>query len=278
VRIAYILTMHKNPSQVGRLLRRLSTENSTFVLHVDRRAGDEVDAAIRREASSVQAEFIARSQCFWGGFGFVRGAMKGIAYLITRRIPFDYVVLLSGQDYPLRPAASLERFFEGAGGGSFLHNERLPTSFWARGGFSRIEQWHLVSYRALHLRVPWRRRVPNGLAPFGGEAWWSFSRPVAEYVHEFVSENPSFVRFFEHVLIPDELFFHTIVMNSPLADTVVNDHLRYIDWSTDPGPTILRVGDVERLKDSGKLFARKFDVNVDTRALDLVDEWIDEQA
>lgn len=277
MKIAYVLTVHKNPAQVGRLLRRLATENSTFVIHVDRRASNDVDAAVRREAEPFAAHFVPRHRCFWGGFGFVRGALKGLAELVDQDVEFDYAVLLSGQDYPLRSAVEIEGFFADADGRSFMHGERLPTSFWNRGGFERIEKWHLVSYRALHLRVPWRRRVPGGLAPYGGEAWWCFSRPVAEYVNDFVAANPSFVRFFEHVLHPSELFFQTVVMNSPHAGSVVNDHLRCIDWSTDPGPTIWRSADLPRLQESGKLFARKFDVEVDSRVLDLVDEWVDGQ-
>jgi Core-2/I-Branching enzyme len=277
MRIAYVVTVHKNPAQVGRLLRRLATDDAIFVLHVDRRAGDEIDAAMRRQVDGLQADFVARNRCFWGGFGHVRAAVKGLDHLLSHGVPFDYAVWLSGQDYPLRPATAIERFLAEAGGKSFLHHERLPTSFWRRGGFTRIEQWHLVSYRALHLPVPWRRKVPGGLAPYGGEGWWSFSRPVAEYVRDFDAANPSFVRFFEHVLHPAELFFHTIVMNSPFAETVVPDHLRYIDWSEDPGPVILRTGDLERLQASGKLFARKFDTDVDERVLDLIDEWADAQ-
>jgi hypothetical protein len=275
MRIAYVVTVHKNPTQVGRLLRRLATDNASFVLHVDRRAGADVDAAIRREVAPLPAEFVPRHRCFWGGFGFVRGALKGIEHLLERGTPFDYVVLLSGQDYPLRSAPDVERFFAEAGDRSFMHVARLPTPFWRKGGFTRIEQWHLVSYKALHLPVPWHRKVPGGLAPYGGEAWWAYTRPVAEYVHSFVEDNPSFVRFFEHVLHPSELFFHTVVMNSPFGNTVVSDTLRYIDWSEDPGPVILRTRDLEALQASGKLFARKFDSEVDARVLDAIDEWAD---
>jgi hypothetical protein len=275
MKIAYLVAVHKNAAQVGRLLRRLASDESKFLIHVDRRAGRAFEAAVRREAESVSAEFVRRHRCFWGGFGLVRAALSGIEHLVAEGIPFDYVVLLSGQDYPLRSAAAIESFFREADGRSYIHNERLPTSFWDGGGFSRVEQWHLVSYRALHLRVPWQRTVPAGLAPYGGEAWWSMSRPVAEHVVQFVAANPAVVRFFEHALIADELFFQTIVMNSPFADTVVNDHRRYIDWSADPGPAVLGMSDLSALRHSDKLFARKFDEHVDSQVLDALDEWID---
>ncbi len=91
----------------------------------------------------------------------------------------------------------------------------------------------------------------------------------------FVRRNPRFVRFFEHALLPDELFFQTIVMNSPLVETVVDDHLRYIDWSVDPGPAVLRAADFDTLIASGSLLARKFDDTVDATILDLLDAHIE---
>jgi hypothetical protein len=278
MKIAYIVALHKDPGQAGRLMRRLSTDESRFVIHVDRRAGRDVEAAIRREAETVRAEFVTAHRCFWGGFGLVGAAIKGLEHLVATEVPFDYAILLSGQDYPLRSAAAIERFFIEAEGRSYIHYERMPTSFWNGGGFSRIEKWHLVSYRAVHLSVPWQRKVPGGLTPYGGEAWWCSSRPLAEHVSRFVSDNPAFVRFFEHALHPSELFFQTIVMNSPFAESIVNDHFRYIDWSSDPGPAILRVSDFGKLTQSNRLFARKFDEAVDAQILDDLDEWVDLEA
>ena len=79
------------------------------------------------------------------------------------------------------------------------------------------------------------------------------------------------MRFFERVLIPDELFFQTLIMNSPLRETVVNDNLRFLDWSREPAPAVLGVHDLDRMIESGKLFARKFDVTVDADVLDRLD-------
>jgi hypothetical protein len=83
------------------------------------------------------------------------------------------------------------------------------------------------------------------------------------------------VRFFRHVLIPDELFFQTIVMNSPLRDSVENENLRYLDWSREPAPAVLLESDLPALVSSHKLFARKFDERIDSTILDLLDAHID---
>jgi hypothetical protein len=64
-------------------------------------------------------------------------------------------------------------------------------------------------------------------------------------------------------------------MNSPLRETVVNDNLRYLDWSRTPAPAVLGVGDLDGMLGSDKLFARKFDESVDRDVLDRLDEAID---
>ena len=76
--------------------------------------------------------------------------------------------------------------------------------------------------------------------------------------------------------MPDEIFFQTILLNSPFQRMAVNDNLRYIEWpNPDSGsPVILCKGDFGKLISSPKLFARKFDVTVDADVLDLIDQEI----
>jgi hypothetical protein len=223
--------------------------------------------------------FLPRHVSHWGGFGHVRASLKGLADVIERAVPFDYLVLLTGQDYPLRSATAIERFLADADGRSFMNYWPLPYAPWgSRGGLDRLEDWHFITYLRSHLALPLRRRLPNGLVPWGGGAYWCLSRAVAEYIYGFVLQNPKYVHFFEHVLIPDELFFQTIIVNSPLHESIVNDNLRFIDWSREPAPAILRVTDFPRLVASGKLFARKFDETVDATILDMLDNHITAEA
>jgi hypothetical protein len=89
-------------------------------------------------------------------------------------------------------------------------------------------------------------------------------------VRDFVERNPRFMRFFRHAGIPDESFFQTILLNSPLAGSVVDDDLHYADWSEGRShPRTLGLADLDRVLASGELFARKFD---DQRVLDAIDE------
>jgi hypothetical protein len=227
-------------------------------------------------ARDLDVVFLPRHVSQWGGFGHVRATLKGIDHLVTERVDFDYAVLLTGQDYPLRSPGEIASFLEGARGRSFMNHWPLPYAPWGdRGGLDRIEDWHVITYGRLHLALPLGRRLPLGLAPYGGGAYWCLAKAVIDCVHGFVHANPGYVRFFEHVFVPDELFFQTIVMNSQLRDTVENENLRYLDWSREPAPAVLVRDDLPALVSSHKLFARKFDEGLDSSILDLLDAYID---
>jgi len=272
VRVAYIVAAHGDLGQLERLLRRLDGPDTTLVVHVDRRAGDDAYAAFSARTRDLDVHHLPRHLGFWGGFGVVRATLKGIRYLVDANDPYDYAVLLSGQDYPLRSAEEIRRTLAREAGRSFMSHFRLPYAGWgARGGFDRVERWHLVWRTALHVSLPWRRRIPGGLAAYGGGRSWLLERRAVEYVDTFVRENPSFVRFFEHTLHPSELFFQTILLNSPLAPTIVDDHRLFVRWRGGSSPATLTLADAEELAVSDCLFARKFDSAVSAALLDRLD-------
>jgi hypothetical protein len=273
MRIAYVIAAHRRLDQLERLIRRLDGPGTSFVVHVDLRAGREpYEKLLRRTADLDDVHFLERHLGYWGGFGVVRAALKAIRYLVHDQVPFDYAVLLSGQDYPLRPPGAIRSSLAEAGGASFMAYHSLPFWGWGpRGGLDRVEDFHVVGRVALHLRLPRKRRVPGGLVPFGGSRTWLFTRDVVEYVDGYVRSNPDYVRFFEHALSPDELFFQTLLLNSRFADTIVNDHRLYLEWRGGTNPATFTRSDLPQLLASDCLFARKFDVGVDAVVLDELD-------
>ena len=273
MRIAYIVSAYKRPEQLARLVRHLGQSSSAIPVHVDAKTDRRTfDAMVNAVDGVPGVHFVSRHRCYWGGFGHVRASLKGIEHLVESGAEFDYAVLLTGQDYPLLGADDLGRFFAAAAGRSYLSHWRLPFAPWGeRGGLDRLEQRHLLGPARLHLRLPGRRGLPAGLDAFGGSPYWALARPLVEWLHSYVRERPDVVRFFEHVYIPDELFFQSIIMSSEHAGSIVNDNLRYIDWRATPAPKILTSDDLPAMLASGALFARKFDTYVDSEVLDELD-------
>jgi hypothetical protein len=277
VKVAYLIRAHHAPDLLERLVRALAGPEAGIFVHVSRSAEDAVYEEMVSRLSDVEGvEWLPRRTCRYGGFSLVEATLAGLDAILAAGMRPGHTLLLSGQDYPLRPRGEIEAFLERSGDRSYVHHFRLPAENWREedGGLDRIRYIHYerARVRTRLLRLPLiRRTFPPGYDAYGGSAFWALSAPALDYVHRFVRENPRFVRFFRHVLIPDEIFFQTILLNSPLRASVVNEQLHYVDWSGGGAhPATLRAGDVERALASGKLFARKFDPS-DTEALDLVD-------
>jgi hypothetical protein len=278
--LAYIVSAYKLPDQLIRLVLKLNSETSHFFIHVDRKTDD---ATWRRMSSLdrlANVHFLPRHRCHYGGFGHVRATIKGIGEIVRQRLTFDYTILLTGQDYPIKSNQEIDTFFSRHEGQSFMEYFPLPYAEWDdHGGIDRIRYWHL-RLAGKYLRIPGRsgisfeRRFPS-LQLFGGSAYWCLSRECTEYVYRFLQEQRPYTRFFEYVNVPEEIFFHTIVMNSSLTQRFVNDDLRFLEWRSPAvagGPAVLRKDDFGKIIHSSKLFARKFDVTHDAEILDMIDD------
>lgn len=117
-----------------------------------------------------------------------------------------------------------------------------------------------------------KRKFPPGLVPYGGSDWFTISAEFTKYLLSIQPSDP-FYRLMATSLLPVEIFYHTLLMNSPFKEHAVNNNLTHIDWS-DQGyhPSTLTISDFESLKNSDKLFARKFDPETDEAVLDRIDQ------
>jgi hypothetical protein len=301
MRIAYIISAYKCPRLLIRLVHRLHTSRSVFLIHVDQRTDKQQYREMVCGLNHLpNVTFLRRHNCHWGDFGHVRATLKGLAHLFDNKVNFDYIFLLTGQDYPIKSNAHIDSFLRKANGNEFISCYSLPNEHWGEEVISRriefwhfrfLEDWpfrflhpfaHLPSKRKLKSKVKSavlasanlmfrKRTLPGNMRPFGGTGYWCITRACAEYINTFVNQNPDVVKFFKYVDIPDEIFFHTIILNSPFAHNVVNDDLRCIDISEGQGPRVWRKQDIEMLSQSNALIARKFDPAVDSEILDTID-------
>jgi hypothetical protein len=277
LKLAYLIRAHHRPSQLARLVRRLDHDDVSFYIHVSARTSVETYEAMRtglRDAANVH--WLPRIKTYYGGFSLVQCVLVGFERIArTNPLP-DHTILISGQDYPLKPPSELDRFFAEHSGRSLVHHFALPSENWhgENGGLNRIRYWHFerLHYRTRQLRIPFiKRRFPRGVRPYGGSAWCALTGDCVRYLVTFVERDERLVRFFKHALIPDELVVPTIVLNSPLRDAVVNEDLHYIEWRGGSHPATLGEQDFPKLAASDRPFARKFDVHYDAEILDMLD-------
>lgn len=266
-------------------------------LHLDRRAQiGPFSAALR--SMHLDPVLIDRRPTRWAGPELVDVSLDALCRALADGC--DYFLLVSGQDFPLRPAEDLVAFCAEAGGRSYMRSWRLPYKGWRFDGRDRTdfytytvrdrretcvprgEDTSLLSRKgralntALRIRSAARpaRRFPPYAKPHGGMQWWNLSRPAAEHVLRFVDEHPDYRRYHEHTLAPDEIFFQSILAGTEFAERheIIDDVLRFMVWPEgDRHPRVLTTDDLPAITGSHDLFARKFDTDVDAAVIDALE-------
>lgn len=278
-----VVLAHKAPGQVARLVERLAP--APVLLHVDARATPGVwDAMAGARADNLL--LLPRHASPWASWGLVEATLKGAGAALELK-GWSHLLLLSGQDYPLRSSAAIASFLDDHAASSFLPSWPLPSPLWGpRGGLERISDLNF-GVAGRRVRIPWRRRVPAGLKPTGGSMYWALTRPAVQALVAASRERPEWLAFVRGSWIPDELWVPSVLHSVAPAPALINENLTFIRWSN-PGaahPDTLGFDDTEALaaaacgrSDVGgssraKLFARKLDAE---RSPDLLD-WIDSE-
>jgi|WetSurMetagenome_2_1015567.scaffolds.fasta_scaffold07195_4 hypothetical protein len=294
-KIAYSLLVHKNPKQVSRLITNIYSSSDFF--HVIIFGNNSSEDTWNNELSKFRGiNFLVtfNSGKAWGTFQLVAAMLDSMQKFDS--FEYDYLINLSGQCYPLKSVDSIKSFLHKK---SFAYLEQFklpigaPKGWGKRGGLDRLEYSYyknslLILYEKVFNKISKsskydarglikihriNKQIPYKLEPYGGSMWFCLTKKHVDFILEYIKEKADLLKFFKHSLIPDELFFHTILMNSHLRDTVINDNLRYIDWSKKGValPATLTVEDKDNLLASSKMFARKFDIELDEKILDIID-------
>lgn len=254
------------------------------MIHVDAGARPEAYGEIRRNTHRCESvTLLPRVRSGWASWGIVAAALNGLRF--AYELGSAHVAVLSGQDYPLVTEPEVQAFSERHPELSFVASWGIPTPLWGSdGGIRRIRYFH-QPVRGRRFYVPVPRRFPRGITPFGGSLYCMLSRAAVSAVLQFADRRRDVVRFYRHAWIPDEMFIPTALLNSTVAQYVVNENLWYMDWANSDGhPKVLRSEDAPALISAAgrassmggearaKLFARKFDIDIDRRVLEILDE------
>ena len=282
--IAYYFLAYKEPERVIRLVNRLKTSTDYFYIHFGIDVGKQrfnewkhmVEKKCPKANVKITSEFLTKR----GSFDSVVAPLTAMRYY--KEFNYDYFVNLTGECYPLKHPNIIKKEFDGQTSG-FMEFFELPSIVWSKGGMERLEKrFYFISIGKYYklIRVPrLRRKLPCNLKPYGGSAAFCLHKDLINYLLDFLDSNPSVYKFFSHAGYADEVFFQTILMNSPLKTRIVNDDKRYIDWEKSNGghPKYLTTQDFSKMVESKKLFARKFSLVVDKNILDMIDKKIDRE-
>jgi hypothetical protein len=298
MRLLFLIQSHRDPDQLSRLARilRQGCPQSVVLISHNELAQD-LSPSIFDGDPHIH---IIRGRGGRGDFALLDGYLAALRWLRESKIDYDWLTNLSGQDYPASSLAEFSRELSQSSHDGFLHHfdalgqdpQEMSPMVWPRGrGYKRYyyqytklkDDLSLVERAAL--RIP--RLVVEGVTdklrintvyglmigrpakrvPFkaefrcyAGSYWHTIRRRCADYLLEFSESNPDIVEYFRNVLLPDECFLQTILVNCP-DFRFVNDNRRYVDFrgSRLGRPRLLTEGDIPHFAGQRYVFARKIE-------------------
>ena len=271
-----LIHAHKDLDQLNALVGQLAHEDFIIYVNVDAKSALDV-TRIDPRARQVRQ----RIPVHWADWSQVRATLNSLAEIVDGVPEFGKVVFISAQDFPLLPNAALAQALDAAHGSELLECAAIGPDAWACQERYEYYYWHhggpavksaarllLRGMRALGLR----RKMVAGMRPYGGSCWWALSRPCVEMILQRMKAQPALEQFFRTVACSDEMFYQTVVMDSPFAARVVSNNFRYIRWpdSGARNPKILEAADFDAIARSGAHFCRKLDPDASAALLPLL--------
>ena len=319
MKVAFLVLNHRHPAQLVRLLTTLRSQlpDSPIVVHHDVFHG-EFPSALIEPIGDVHL-LASGKRMAWGDSSIIEASCWSLTWM-RQHLEFDWVVLLSAQDYPIKPLADLgddltrdgaDAVFRGTPIGQLKtvtarRTMRRRYLFQYRPAAANRLRWlpdgvrdvlrrstgglidtlnllqPLFKIYRLPDRMPYRFGWRARKTPFNrdrpcwqGSQWFALSRGALEYALNYMAEHPEYVDYYRRTMIPDESMLTTVIFNSPDL-RIANRSMTYTRWSNSKSghPDVFNLDDLPDLLAARQYFARKFDIDKDSRILDRLDDYI----
>ncbi len=279
IRIAFIMLCHIEPEQIRRLLKKLEEFRCADVyVHVDLKH-PEVREQIKE---NERVHILPEGKSFrieWGGINIVKATLELIREVRSSGKPYDFIWLISGQDYPIVLVIEIERRLEENKGTNYIDVMSIddPRYSWYRKlyelwyppwinsenivvkVFKRVYKLLTGGYR--HTFRCFRKQKPfEGDLAFGSQ-WWTLNSEAAFEILEYSDEHPEVLNYYKNTIIPDESFFQTVFTDTSFTN-MRHSSLTFSLWNNNSRhPVTLTEEDYEKVKAAEYVFciARKFD-------------------
>ena len=148
MKIAVAMLCHKNVQQINSLLHAMENDSISFFIHVDKKSDINREEIFGNNITVLSKDISVDIQ--WGGFGMIEATFQLIEAIRQSNQVYDYIWLMSGQDWPLHSSDIIVKYIEQHAGEDFI--EILPIKKPLNVGILRemncITQigWCLIKY------------------------------------------------------------------------------------------------------------------------------------
>lgn len=279
--IIYILLAYNHPEQLKRLIKRLNTDIAKFYIHIDKKSDITLFKKLIPEKDNIfYVDDKNRIDCRWGDLTLVTAVLEACKMIISDNTD-GYVVLLSGQDYPLRSNMYINQFLTSHIGEDFLDIYSVPDfkKKSEHGGKERFLNYTFDCYNPRDNRMKakirplsfnlktivgffrlglYRREIvpkaiklwfkpkhyPQCLAQVFNEFWFVLQVSTIRYILLFLDSHPDVIEYYKWTHIPDETMFGSILCADNQHKDMLRPKCHLIDWD-------------ENYKGSPKIFTSK---------------------
>lgn len=280
MKIAVAMLCHKNVQQINSLLRAMKNERITFFIHVDRKSTISRDDISGNNITVIPKDGSVDIQ--WGGFGMIEATLRLLETIGQSNQEYDYIWLMSGQDWPLCSSDEIVKYVEQHNGEDFI--EILPDQESFERGYCKRNALYYPSwmvsnntYVKVIKHLFWLvtggrkstkicRRKTNVEKFYYGSQWWLLSKQSVEEMMLFLNDNEWYKEYFKHSLVPDESFFQTLY-GKLIGEEKAKPAVCYVNWKENRNSPEVLTSDELRLlkKEKGEfLLARKVDFDKDS--------------
>lgn len=264
IHIAYLILAHENPVQYHLLVDQLlkDTDAAVFV-HVDKRSSLK-DFQHDSERVTILNR---RIDIKWGGISMVNATLELLK--TARKGNYDYYCLLSGRDHPLRSPLDFNKYLRSIYPKGLLDGASVVER-WTERGLDRVKYFFIYRFKNRKVEIwqsrvvrKWGRRLGinrkffSDMYPCCGSQWWTLSLPLVDYVFDYLQLHPKYFNFYAWAGMPDEQFFHTLLINKK-QKLLVNQSQTLVVWE-DGFPHTFTLSEVGILQcDKEHFFFRKY--------------------
>jgi hypothetical protein len=193
--LGFLVLSHEKPYQTLRLLRRLASQfpEARIVCHHDASQSWLDRRLLPGAAELVEPHLMTQ----WGNFSVVRATIAGLRALFDAPAPPEWFVLLSGVDYPVKPADQIRAHFLASDADAHMNfvllDRASPTAeqmdypdrflsvalWWGQLSPRSRPTWRQLIVRG---RFVERHLLPfnNGFRCYAGSQWFAANRRAAE--------------------------------------------------------------------------------------------------
>lgn len=288
---AILILAHKDFSQLRHLIEYFVKDCYVYV-HIDKKATITSEELHSIDSMPQVRAVYRKYKVHWGGFSILKTEMF-LLRQVVKDGDCDYVHLISGQDYPIKPLDQFLCFFEENKGKEFIRYANIPNANWDHYTFFRFQYFFPYDYidnspkrreyiikKSVKLQKFFgiQRRIPDYFEHlYGSTQWFSITIMAVKVLIDYTRKKPSFYRRCRWTFAPEEYYVATVLCNLIPKTSISPKDLRFIRWKyeNDNYPANLSKNYFHVLiKQRDNVFARKLEYDKSAELIRLIDEYI----